>query len=224
MMPLQVIPGMAASTRAGMFVFLLLLVGALAAQATEPGGGWSFVSRTADVELYERGHAGTDLHEYKAIGVIDAPPACVKRVLDDAGEYPKFMPYVVETKVLSNDLHGRVSYQRLAPPLVGERDYTVKVEYTTHACANGTAYLNQWKTANELGPAEKAGVSRVKMTEGSWLLEPTKSGAATHATYTLFSDSGGRMPAFLLNRAGKTAVPKVFSAIRTQVKLPKYAQ
>ena len=105
-----------------------------------------------------------------------------------------------------------------------ERDYTVKVQNETRPHPEGAVYFSQWKVANDLGPAEKPGITRVKVTEGSWLLEPASGGAQTKATYIIFSDSGGGIPAFILNTAGKSAIAKIFTAVRTQVKLPKYSK
>ena len=132
------------------------------------------------------------------------------------------MPYVVEAKILSRESGSRISYQRLSPPIVGDRDYTVRVKFETHGSADGRCYGSRWQAANDLGPAEKAGVARVKITEGSWLLEPIDEGRQTRATYALFSDSGGKLPAMIANTAGRTAIPKLFDSVRKQVRLEKY--
>lgn len=180
--------------------------------------GWKISSKSGDLTIYERTRAGSDLREYKAVGNIAASPAAVKAVLDDVEAYPSFMPYVKEARVISRDANSRVSYQRIAPPMVSDRDYTIRVRTET----SGSGFLNRWTPANDLGPAETKGVTRVKNTEGSWLLEPAEGGRATLATYCIYTDSGGGLPVFIANAAGKTAIPKLFDAIRKQVKLPKY--
>jgi hypothetical protein len=86
----------------------------------------------------------------------------------------------------------------------------------------GTSYLCQWKAENALGPAEKSGVVRVKLCDGSWLLEPVGPNA-TRATYTLYTDSGGILPAFIKNTGSQIGIRKLFAAIRKQVRDPKYA-
>src|SRR2546427_595576 len=82
-----------------------------------------------------------------------------------------------------------------------------------------------WKfatKANELGPPEKKGVVRVKACDGGWLLEP--SGAnKTRATYSIYTDSGGAIPAFIVNRASQIGIGRLFAAVRNQVKNPKYS-
>lgn len=206
-----------------LLVLLLVKIFLAGACVAEEKVDWKEVCRTDEVNVFEKKHAGSDLREFKGVGVIDCPPIVAKRVLDDVDAYPHFMPYVAEATVLSGDARNRVSYQRISPPLVGSRDYTVRVMCETRPCAGGTGYCNRWQAANELGPAEKPGVTRVKVTEGSWLLEPINGGHQTQATYTVFTDSGGSLPTMISNMAGKTAVPKVFVAVRKQALLPKYA-
>jgi len=203
---------------------ILALLGAFALGASSDQRDWTLVSGSKDVTLYERSRAGSSLREVKGVGMIQAPPAVVRRVLEDVESYPHFMPYCVESKVISKDAATRVSYQRLSPPMVGERDYTVRVCIEMRPSASGTpCYFSHWQAANDLGPAEKAGVARVKVAEGSWLLEAADDGRQTHATYCLYTDSGGGIPAMILNLATRTSVPKLFESIRKQAMLAKYS-
>jgi len=207
-----------------LFFIYSVFASSLPSRAADGTDGWTEACRYSDLVVYSRPHDGSSLRECKAVGTINAEPGVVKRVIDDTAEYPKFMPYVVETRILSRSSDGHVGYQRIAPPLVGERDYTVRVKCEVRPCpSGGTIYCNSWKAANDAGPAEIKGVTRVKVTEGSWLLEPFPGGK-TRATYTIYSDSGGGIPAFILNTANKTAIPKLFDAIRKQAKLPKYQE
>jgi hypothetical protein len=190
--------------------------------AADAADGWTEAARADDLIVYTRPHDGSSVRECKAIGTINAEPIVVKRVIDDTADYPKFMPYVVESRTISKSAEGRVGYQRISPPIVGDRDYTVRVKYENRACpTGGMIYCNRWEVANDLGPAEVKGVTRVKVTQGSWLLEPLPGGK-TRATYTIYSDSGGSIPTFLLNSANKTAIPKLFEAVRKQAGLEKY--
>jgi hypothetical protein len=200
---------------------LSITLGFIPVKAADSADGWSVACQVDELTVYSRPHEGSSLRECRAIGIINAEPIVVKRVIDDTAEYPKFMPYVVETKTLSRTGDTRVGYQRISPPMVGDRDYTVRVKCETKACPGGTMYCNRWEAANDLGPAEIKGVTRVKVTQGSWVLEPAGDGK-TRATYTIYSDSGGGIPTFLLNSANKTAIPKLFDAVRKQCALPKY--
>ncbi len=210
------------SRRLGLLLVIALC--ALAGNLPAAEDGWSVASHSSDVTVYERTRKGSPLREFKAVGVLAVPPEVIKRVIDDVDQYPTFMPYVTEARVISRDGANLVSYQRISPPLVSDRDYTVRVNCETRRSPAGTSFCNSWQAANQLGPAEKAGVSRVKITEGSWLLEPEADGRKTRATYHIFSDSGGSLPASITNAASRTAIPKLFDSIRKQAQLAKYLQ
>jgi len=62
---------------------------------------------------------------------------------------------------------------------------------------------------------------RVKVNEGSWLLEPSGPDT-TQATYQIYTDSGGAIPAFLVNRGSQLVIPRLFAAVRKQSQDPKY--
>jgi hypothetical protein len=207
--------------RVGLALFEISVL-ALGAHAFASDEDWSVASQTPEVVVYQRTRKGCALQEFKAVGTLEASPEVIKRVIDDVIEYPHFMPYVTEARVISSEGGKRVSYQRIAPPLVSDLDYTLRVSCETRSAPGGMCFCNRWETANELGPPEKRGVTRVKISEGSWLLEPEDGGRKTHATYCIFSDSGGSMPKFVTNAASRTAIPKLFKSIQKQAQLPKY--
>jgi hypothetical protein len=184
---------------------------------------WQSVEQKDGVAIFSRGRAGSSFKEFKGVGDIDAPPAVVERVLMDVPDFPDFMPFVAEARVISVNGNESVTYQRVAFPLVSNRDYTLKLERGTVTGPAGVIYRDTWQADNEDGPAERHGVVRVRMDEGSWLLEPTgPAGATTQATYQIYTDSGGALPAFLANRGCEMAVPRLFEAIRKQARDPKY--
>ena len=174
--------------------------------------------------LYARSRLGSDIKEFKGTGIIDAPPGAVEKVLEDVASYTSFMPYVVEARVLSQAGEDAVTYQRLDIPFVAGRDYTLRVEHGTVRGPGGAMiYRDTWQTDNEAGPPEHRGTVRVKVVEGSWLLEPAEpAGDATQATYQIYTDSGGVLPTFIANRASQLTIPRLFGAIRKQVRDSKY--
>ena len=138
----------------------ILLATAIASRGADASEeGWSPASGSAGLTIYNRPRKDSSMKEFKAIGVIEAEPIVVRRVLEDTAEFPRFMPYVTEAKV----------------------------------------------------------------NEGRWLLEPAGP-RQTRATYCIFCDAGGSIPAMVLNSANKTAIPKLFDAIRKQAKLEKYSR
>ena len=204
----------------------LMLMLASSLNAAEPTAAddkdWTLASNTAGIALYSRVRQGSPIKEFKAVGSIEATTTSVHQVLDDVDSYPAFMPFVTECRVVKRDGNATFTYQRLSPKLCSDRDYTLRIDEKSWAHPGGPAYLNKWQPANDFGPAQKKGVLRVSLCEGSWLLEPDGE-KKTRAVYTIFTDSGGTLPGFLANAASGIGIRKVFAAVRKQVTLPKYA-
>ncbi len=210
-------------------ICLLLIFGASAARCDDGATlsadtGWEQMDTAGGVTLYSRTRVGTNIKEFKGTGLISATPQAVEKVLRDVAAYTTFMPYVTEARVLSGTGDEQIAYQRLDVPFVSNRDYTLRIDHGTVKAPGGALiYRDIWQTANEAGPPEKHGVVRVAVDEGSWLLEPVgPTGATTQATYQIYTDSGGGLPAFLANRGSQMAIPKLFDALRKQVRDPKY--
>src|SRR4029453_9574029 len=185
-------------------------------------GDWKLAADAKDVLIYSRPHADSSLKEFKAIGSIEAPSNAVHAVIDDFENYPKFMPYTVECRLIKHEGDAVIGYQRLSPKICEDRDYTLRVSKKSWPGAKGLTYLSQWQTANELGPPEQKGVVRFKVCNGTWLLEPDGP-TKTRATYSIYSGTGGFIPPFIANHASLTAIKKLNAAIRKQVKEPKSA-
>ena len=207
-------------------IFLLLLLAPAFCVASEPApsgtsDGWTLSGESNGVVLYSRPRPGSPLKEFKAVAEIEAPAQTVHRVIDDIEAYRSFMPFMTECRLIKREGDSIITYQRLSPKICRDRDYTLRIRETSWAGANGLVYLNRWEPANELGPAEKKGVLRVKLCEGEWLLEP-EDATKTRATYTVYTDNGGAIPAFIANSASKIGIGRLFVALRKQVKDPKY--
>ena len=187
----------------------------------EQNEDWKLAKQVDGVSIYSRAHPGSKLKEFKAVGEIDASTKTVHNVIDDVAAYSSFMPYTRECRVIKQENDSIITYQRLSPKIVSDRDYTIRIRKKSWPMTNGLAYSNRWEQANEEGPPEQPGVFRVKLCEGSWLLEPAGPNK-TRATYYVFSDSGIHVPAFLANTISETGISKLFAAVRNQAKDPKY--
>jgi hypothetical protein len=183
---------------------------------------WKLSAQEKNVVIYSRPRPGSALKEFKAVGPIDAPAGTVSAVIDDFQNYPKFMPYMTECRLIKKDGDSIVGYQRLSPKVCADRDYTLRVWKKSWPTAEGPAFMSHWAPANELGPPQKNGVVRVKLCEGKWLLEPDGA-SKTRATYFIYTDTGGFIPSFIANHISQTGITKLFAAVRNQVKDPKYA-
>ncbi|HEY2103979.1 MAG TPA: SRPBCC family protein [Chthoniobacterales bacterium] len=183
---------------------------------------WKVTSQSGGVTIYSRPHAGSKLKDFKAIGQIDASSGIVHGVIADFEAYPSFMPYTAECRLVKRENDSIITYQRLSPKILHDRDYTLRVRWTSRPGDGGQVYSNTWEPANELGPSEKPGVLRVKICEGSWLLEPDGPNR-TRATYSIYTDSGGAIPSFLANKVSVIGIGKLFAAVRKQATNPKHS-
>jgi hypothetical protein len=196
--------------------------------ATEPGkpgdanSRWNLVTDRNGVMIYSRPHSGSSLKEFKATGGIGAPSGAVSQVIEDVDAYTSFMPYMTECRLLKRESNSVISYQRISPKICCDRDFTLRTYKSSWPGAAGIVYSNHWESANVFGPAKKPGVVRIELCQGSWLLEPTAANE-THATYSVFTDTGGLIPAFIANHFSLTGIGEVFAAVRKQVKEPKYS-
>ena len=192
--------------------------------ASPPAGneGWKLDSQAGNILLYSRPRSNSSLKEFKAIGEVEAPVRAVHAVIDDFENYTAFMPFTVECKVVKREGGVTFFYQRLSPKVVSDRDYTLRVSEKSWRGKSGAVYLHRFHVANEVGPPEAKGFTRVKVCNGGWLLEPLESNR-TRVTYSLDTDNGGKVPAFIANPASEMAIRRVFAAVRKQVKEPKYA-
>lgn len=190
--------------------------------STPKDGRWKLKTKSHGVSLYTRPRAGSSHKEFKAIGVIAAASRAVYGVLTDVAAYPNFMPYTEECRIVRRDDDSVLEYQRLSLPWCSPRDYTLRICESSSPGDGGLVYRHRWRpAATGQGPAEQPGVVRVKICEGGWLLEP-RGPRSTLATYSIFTDSGGSIPAFITNHASQIAIPRIFEAIRKQVQNPKY--
>ncbi len=190
--------------------------------SVNPNDGWKFASKISDVAIYTRVRAGSSVKEFKAVGEIDAATRAVQAVLDDIESYPNFMPFTTECRLVKSESDSIVTYQRVSPKICQDRDYTLRIWKKSWPASDGIAYSYRWSPANELGPPEKKGVVRVNRCEGGWLIEP-RAPNKTRATYSVYTDTGGAIPAFIANHASQTSIGRIFAAVRKQVKNPKYS-
>jgi hypothetical protein len=205
--------------------FIAVLSASSLAQAAE--GKWEEAA-TADIDgrklvVSARSKEGSDVKEVRGIGIIDAPSWVVKNVIDDVVRYKDFMPYTKASTVISTHDGYVVSYQRLATPVVDDRDYTIKIFDESREDAQGKViWKNRWSEANKLGPKPIDGVARVGVNEGYWILEDADNGLHTRATYYVYTSPGGSIPTFVVNMANAQAVPELFRAVSKASKDPRY--
>lgn len=189
----------------------------------ESKGEWIEVKSTKKLTIFNRGRPGSDIKEVRAVGILECAPWLCKNVVDRVDKYPKFMPYTKEARIIKTTDTYMLSYQYLDMPFISDRDYTIKIRDKTYVDKSGTIiYKKAWEPANALGPKVKDGVVRLVVNEGYWEFKPINGGAQSKATYYLYTDPGGALPAFLINKANTSAIPNLFEAVEKTSRDPFY--
>jgi hypothetical protein len=176
-----------------------------------PGPGWTEAYHTNELTIFIK-----DVDEGRRIvatAEVEARPEIVFDVQSDFEHYPDFMPYVKESRVLSREGNSEViTYARVAPPFVSERDYLLRVRMMRGTASNGGIFKIEWEAVHEMQP-EVEGVVRIKLNEGSWLATRLDGGTRTRLTYTLLTNPGGMIPDFVANMSNTIAIPELFKAV-----------
>lgn len=197
---------------------------ALLGAALAAPDGWEVLSEGSDPEVRERQRPGASTREIEVESVIDAPPERVFRVLLDFERCTEIMPYTAEVRVVAREAEGKVAhvYTVVDAPLVARRDYTLRLADESDWRGGAGTLLLRW-TPSDRGPPPREGMVRVAVNEGFWRLEPVDGGKRTRATYRLFTDPGGSLPAWAVNMGNRRALPEVMEAVRRAAADPRYA-
>jgi hypothetical protein len=149
--------------------------------------------------------ASSNAKEGCVVGHIAAAPAEVMAVLRDAGRYEEYMPTVKRSNVTVE--HGDVllNRQELDLPFpIGNRHFTIQL--TEKRTDDGGFRLDF---------SYVPGSGNVKDTRGHWSVEPWRGGSLV--AYVLWSDPGGAIPKWAVNRAARRTLPDVMDALRRRV-------
>jgi hypothetical protein len=180
--------------------------------ADADGSEWPLVMKRNGIEVYARDLAGSRAKEVRATIEIAAPADHVFAMLLDSDKFVEFMPYIIEARTVARDSPSVwYLYQRISPPLVSDRDYTLRHE--SFEDPQHGRYELRWEVANDRGPPAHDGVVRVEICTGSYVVEGLDGDARTRLTYQLHTDPGGSLPDWLANRANVESVPALLKAI-----------
>lgn len=103
-------------------------------------------------------------------------------------------PGVKLHQVLEDGADRRVVYDQISEPMVADRDYALTV--TRERLVTGACRI-RFRITNELAPPKPERFVRMQKLWGEWHFAPQERGA--RLTYTMFSDPGGSIPAFLVH-------------------------
>jgi hypothetical protein len=156
--------------------------------------------------------------EVWAEGSMDAGLAYVRAALRDHAQFRLWMPYVKESRVLKEDAPGsRVTYTRLAFPIISNRDYVLHVEEEEgHAEDGSVTFTQKWTPDNGVAP-EREGIVRLHHNSGSWFFTP-RGETQVRYVYRFTVEPGGSIPGFLAGVGQKDAVLDTVRAVEKRAR------
>lgn len=213
---------------AGALCALVALIGVSgAARADEPEGTrgpWQLVRSDKGIVVQRRTVAGSQLKEFRGIGVIEAPVSAVMAVLNDSEHRREWMAESKEQRTLEQiDLTTAVLYSRLAAPWpVADRDLVMRAT-TRFEPAQSRVVIEISATTHPSAPPVK-GVVRMPSMQAHWHLSPVLGGKWTHAEYQVHANAGGSLPTWLANLSSKKIPYDTITSLQKQVKQRQYPE
>lgn len=192
--------------------------GAAAVQAAP----WDPVRQGEDLSIWRRAVPGSPIREVRVEATLRASSVRLWEVIRDVGSHTQFLPYVRESRLLDEPSpERRTYYQRISPPVVSDRDYTLRAR--AWADYQTGVFEHAFEVANELGPPPQAGVVRIAELRGRWTLEPVGP-ERTRIVYWVHMNPGGSIPAWVTNLGQGISLPKLFAAIEKRARDPGYVR
>ena len=193
------------------------------ARNTELTRGWDLVNDSDGIYVYTRSKHNSDIYEALVITEILVPPWRVNAVLSDYKHHLEFMPYISETVVLRNESAKVSVFQQLDffPIPITDRYYTIRIDTVPDRFGAGS-YRIGWSLENEKPYIRKGRGISVPVNSGSWELRPINSSTRTSVNYYHLADSGGWLPAWVINRAIIMILPRMIKAVKKRALAPQY--
>ncbi len=179
---------------------VLLTAMASTAMADE---GWKKVSDQQGVKIERRSIQGSNFDELRASAQVSLPPAQFFDTVWNYRDFPQFVPYLKKLEVLAERDTTSDVYQRIAMPMVPDRDYVIRL----HKGVDAERKIYEMNFESIEASAQKPCESciRAKSVQGGWRLEPTEDGQGTLVTYRMHSDPGGALPSWVVNTLQRNA-------------------
>ncbi|MCU1278565.1 MAG: Collagenase [bacterium] len=187
-----------------------LIVSLLTFSTTLVGAGYVQIGGHDGVEVYMRKDVGAI--ELAAVGEFDAPPAEVQAALLDYGSHPRVNKHLAESTVIARHPGELVVYQHLKLPVIKDRDFTLRVDWTEGSLRGFTFSID-----GKQGPAANSKSVRMTTLNGRWDLEPIRDGNATRAVYHVQIDFAGSVPRWMVRGGAAKDLPGVYIGMRKLV-------
>lgn len=174
---------------------------ALALTLVTPAVAERNVVRVEDgITVEEETEAGRALPILIGTTTMNATPAQIAAWVTAVHTYVDWQHNCEEARVLTLSDGTTLTYNRIGSPWpVSDRDVVLR---TTRTNLEDGAIRLEFRSTEDAKLEVPSGVVRMPQLVGSYILTPVEGGG-THVVYTVDSDPGGSLPAWLVRQAGK---------------------
>ena len=188
--------------------------------------GWNIINDTQGIHVYNRDVTGSEIKEFKAEAVIDAPMEVIFEVMSDAPAETQWMDNCIESRMLktikeftytSDSFYVKnLVYHAVGAPFpVNKRDFILETEMKGDKKTRSIT-VNFHAVTDSGIPAKK---DYVRMTDlkGSWTFVYIDS-THTKAVYQVKQNPGGNLSSYIINYVNKEIPFKTIIGLRKIVK------
>ena len=186
-----------------------------------PEEEWKLRKDEDGIQVYTRDRKGTDFLEYKGLVQLKTDIATLTAVLQDIDNFTNWLPFSDSTRILQNDLPGKLIYYAItdAPWPASDRDGIYSNTFPPTPHGEGP-YVIKIDALPDYLP-ENEDCVRVQEAEGFWKFEAL-SPDTVKVTYQVLTQPGGSLPAWLVNMSIVKVPFETLTGLRQQVDRPEY--
>lgn len=197
-----------------------LLAFALAASTAGAESSWHSDGRVDGIWVERRDVPGSSFDEIRVTTLSELPLGALCDAI-----YPKEFDGRLEGRFKKRELlretdSERWTYEQISVAVVSDRDYVMHVRLDQPA-AKGRCEIS-FETDNRGARPPAPGFVRIPVIRGHWSLAPMDDGKV-RVSYSVFSNPGGGVPAFLARGGQKRAAVDFLKTILARADAPKTA-
>lgn len=212
--------------------FLIIVISILFTFPANADNAWNLVKDADGIKIYNRKVDGSDIDEFKAESIINAPVEVLFEVMKDIPSGPQWMANCIESRLVktiiefaySDDgFYGRnLIYNAIAAPFpVSNRDMVV--ESTVKGSYKLKSITIKYKAVNDNAVPLREGYVRINELAGSWFLQSIDENH-TQVIYQVKQNPGGSLPVYVINKVNKDIPFKTISGLKKMVMKEEYIE
>lgn len=212
------------------FCWLVCLAVAADNELVPSDSGWVEKTGGKNYRTYLRYRQGSDTAEVLMVGKVAKSPTDCLAVVTSYAAFPEFMPYIKFTRHLSSE---KVSAEKtvnsvffyVEAPLVSPRFYTLRLvdEKGPATCQSLWDLEKGPRRKTPSDPLFKGAIKHAEdavetpLNKGFWRFTALPGGRGTKVEYYVFTNPGGKIPPFIVNKSNAVALPLLWKAFNERL-------